>query len=73
MTQQPTITKDRTAVVIMDYQNDIVNNVAPDPQAVVRQAAQVLAGARKAGIPVIYIQRRGVVHTQRNSSSPQPL
>ncbi len=59
MTQQTKINRDRTAVVIMDFQNDIVNNVASESPNVVQRAAQVLAGARKAGIPVLYIQHRG--------------
>ncbi len=60
MTQQPTIiNRDRTAVIIMDFQSDIVNNVAPDPQVVVQRAAQVLAGARKADVPIVYVVHRG--------------
>ena len=50
---------DRTVVLIMDFQNDIVNNVAQDPQTVIKKASQVLAGARQVGIPVIYVVHRG--------------
>ena len=58
---QPTLTLDtnRTAVVIMDFQNGIVSNAASDPASVVQHAAGVLASARAAGIPVIYVIHRG--------------
>ena len=59
MTQQVTLDRDRTAVLIMDFQNLIVNNYASDPSGVVERAARVLQGARKAGIPVIYVVHRG--------------
>ena len=59
MTQQETLNQDRTAVIIMDFQSEIVNNVAQDPQGVVQKAAQVLEGARRVGIPIIYIVHRG--------------
>ncbi len=60
MTQQATkIDVGRTAVLIMDYQQRIVNNVASEPDAVVGNAARVLDGARGAGIPVIYVVHRG--------------
>lgn len=59
MTQQGTLDRDKTAVVIMDFQVRIINNVASDPEGVVQRAAQVLQGARQAGLPVIYVQHRG--------------
>ena len=59
MTQQVTLDRDRTAVVIMDYQDRIVNSYASDPEAVIKSAAEVLQGARKASIPVIYVVHRG--------------
>jgi nicotinamidase-related amidase len=55
----PNLDPARTAVVIMDFQNRIVNGVSPDPDGVVRRAAQVLATAREAGIPVLYVVHRG--------------
>lgn len=54
----PAIDLKKTAVVIMDFQNDILKNAA-DPVAVAKNAATVLAGARKAGIPVYHVQHRG--------------
>ena len=60
MTQQTlTINPERTAVLIMDFQQRIIANVASEPAAVVDNAAQALAGARLAGIPVIYVVHRG--------------
>ena len=60
MTQQATkIDTDRTAVLIMDFQQRIISNVASEPDAVVSNAARALAGARQAGIPVIYVVHRG--------------
>ena len=60
MTQPITkIDRDKTAVLIEDFQQRIVNNVASDPAAVVENAAKALAGARQAGVPVIYVVHRG--------------
>ena len=59
MAQQLTLDRDRTAVIIMDFQNRIVNTASSDPQGVVKNAAQVLAGARRAGMPVIHVVHRG--------------
>ena len=60
MTQQATkIDAARTAVLIMDFQQRIIANVATEPAAVVENAAKALAGARQAGIPVIYVVHRG--------------
>lgn len=59
MTQQIAIDRDKAVVLIMDFQERIVNNVASDPQAVVQKASQALQAARQAGIPVIYVVHRG--------------
>ena len=59
MTQPLKIDRDRTAVLIMDFQQRIINNVASEPENVVKQASQVLQAARGAGIPVIYVVHRG--------------
>lgn len=60
-TQQPAAQIDpaRTAVLIMDFQQRIIANVASEPAAVVANAARALAAARAAGIPVIYVVHRG--------------
>lgn len=59
--QQPAVQLDpaRTAVLIMDFQQRIIANVASEPGAVVANAARALAAARAAGIPVIYVVHRG--------------
>ncbi len=58
MTQQVAIDREKTAVLIMDFQQRIINNVASDPQTVVQNASQALGAARQAGIPVIYVVHR---------------
>ena len=59
MTQQTSINRETAAVLIMDFQQRIINNFAGEPEAVVKNASAVLAGARNAGIPVIYVVHRG--------------
>jgi nicotinamidase-related amidase len=50
-----TIDRDHTAVLIMDYQQDIVQSVAAHQPLLLERAAAVLSGARLAGVPVIYV------------------
>lgn len=50
-----TIDRDHTAVLIMDYQNDIVNSIAARQPQLLERAAAVLSGARLAGVPVMYV------------------
>jgi nicotinamidase-related amidase len=51
-----TFDKGRAAVLIMDYQNDIVGMLPEKEQGpLLEKAAAVLKGARRAGMPVIYI------------------
>jgi nicotinamidase-related amidase len=45
----------RTAVLVMDYQRDILGGFVPVDDGVLERAARVLARARRAGIPVIYV------------------
>jgi nicotinamidase-related amidase len=59
VTQQAVIDREKAVVLIMDFQQRIVNNVASEPDSVVRNAAQVLQAARQAGVPVIYVVHRG--------------
>lgn len=61
MTQQAALNldPDKSAVLIMDFQQRIISNVASEPEAVVQHAARALDGARAAGIPVIYVVHRG--------------
>jgi len=58
MTQQLTLDRSKTAVIIMDFHNRTVAN-ASNPKQVVEKASQVLNGARRAEIPVIYVIHRG--------------
>lgn len=51
-----TIDRYSTAVLCMDYQNDIVGTYPEDRQReLLQKASEVLATARRAGIPVIYV------------------
>jgi nicotinamidase-related amidase len=60
MTQQITkIDTAKSVVLIQDFQQRIISNFAAEPEAVVRNAARALAGARNAGVPVIYVVHRG--------------
>ena len=59
MSQQIGLNHERAAVLIMDFQNDIVNQHASYPNEVVQNAAKVLHGARQNEIPVIYLVHRG--------------
>lgn len=58
MQQQPAIEIDKsaTAVLLMDYQNDMVERLPEQERKVLLDSAMsVLASARKAGMPVVYI------------------
>ena len=50
-----TIDPTRTAVLIMDYQQDVVTKFVPTSVDTLDRAAQVLEAARRAGIPVIHV------------------
>jgi nicotinamidase-related amidase len=50
------IEKDRTAVVVMDYQQDILDGYAPDPAGLMHRAGALLEAARRAGLPVIFVR-----------------
>jgi nicotinamidase-related amidase len=50
-----TLDRERTAVLIMDYQNDILLRFTQIDDATLQRAAAVLAAARAAGVPVIYV------------------
>src|SRR3990172_3380429 len=68
-TEKQALDPGRTAVLIMDFQNGIVNNVAQDSWKVVQKASQVLNGARQVGIPVIYVVHRGGRFEQLSSDA----
>ena len=56
MVEQLSFERDKTAVLLMDYQHDIVGFLPEDSQnELLAKASTVLAGARRAGIPVIYV------------------
>jgi nicotinamidase-related amidase len=46
----------RTALLVMDYQNDIVDLLpAEEREPLLGRAASLVAGARQAGVPVLYV------------------
>ncbi|MGE3538207.1 MAG: cysteine hydrolase family protein [Candidatus Tectimicrobiota bacterium] len=45
----------QSAVLIMDYQNDIVSGVEASYPHLLERAAAVLSAARRAGVPVFYV------------------
>lgn len=53
--QQLTLDRQHTALLIMDYQNDIVSGYAQNHPDLLERAAAVLDVARSAGIPIIYV------------------
>ncbi|MEK7847467.1 MAG: cysteine hydrolase [Chloroflexota bacterium] len=56
MPETLTIDKARTAIIIMDYQNDIVGSVPAEQQGPLLQRARLLLDrARQAGLAVIYV------------------
>jgi nicotinamidase-related amidase len=50
-----TIDRGRTAVLIMDYQNDVLQRFMQVDAGMLQRAADLLQAARKHGLPVIYV------------------
>lgn len=60
MTQQQfKLDRSKSVALIMDFQNEIISSAASDPKGVTERAAAALQTARRAGIPVWYVQHRG--------------
>ncbi|HEX2915495.1 MAG TPA: isochorismatase family cysteine hydrolase [Chloroflexia bacterium] len=55
MSEQFTLNKDRSALLIMDYQNDILGNVLGKYPGLLDRATRTLDAARQASLPVIYV------------------
>jgi nicotinamidase-related amidase len=49
------IDRARSALLVMDYQSGIVAGYAMDQDALLQRAAEVISGARRAGLPVFYV------------------
>jgi nicotinamidase-related amidase len=59
MSETPTIDNTGTAIVIIDYQNDIVAMLPKEQQKpLLQRAARVLAAGRQSGLPVTYVRNR---------------
>lgn len=50
-----TVNPTRTAVLVMDYQQDVVTHFVPVEDEMLQRAARVLERTRAAGIPVVYV------------------
>ena len=71
MAGQLTIDKKKTAVLIMDYQNRMLNELSePARKEILEKANAILAKARKDKIPVIYIEVRGGERTPEMEIHP---
>src|SRR5438128_22988 len=55
MSEPLKINKSRSALLVMDYENDIIARFVKNPAELLAQAATLISGAREAGIPVIYV------------------
>lgn len=59
MADKPSMERDRTAILIMDYQNDILGmHEESRIEPLLDRASRVLDGARGKGIPVVYVAVR---------------
>jgi nicotinamidase-related amidase len=71
MAGQLTIDKKKTAVLIMDYQNRMLNELSETARKeILEKANSILAKARKDNIPVIYIEVRGGERTPEMEIHP---
>lgn len=57
--QQLNFDRARTVIIIMDFNQPIVDGYSSDPKGVVLHAAAVLKAARQAKVPVIYVVPSG--------------
>ena len=66
MAEQLSIDRDKTAVLIMDYQNRQLSSFPEEFQSeIIARANKILAKARQAGIPVIHVE------VQRGERTPE--
>ena len=70
MADQLTLDRCKTAVLIMDFQNRMLNELSEAARKdILKKANDILSKARQIGIPVIYIEvRRGKKSGDGNSS-----
>jgi len=74
MTQPLSLDRNKTAVLIMDYQNRQVSSLPGNFQPeLLAKANEVLAWARRVGIPVIYIEVRRGERTPETEIHPAVL
>ena len=68
MTAQLSVDRDHTAVLIMHFQNEIVDIITSGQAELLDRAAAVLSGARQSGIPIIH----AVVHFREGYPEVSP-
>ncbi|MBN9390003.1 MAG: cysteine hydrolase [Chloroflexi bacterium] len=55
MSESIKINKNRSALLIMDFENDIIARFVKNPAELLDRTANLIKGAREAGVPVIYL------------------
>ncbi len=55
MSEPLKINKGHSALLVMDYENDIIARFAKNPAELLDRTANLIRGSREAGIPVIYV------------------
>ena len=71
MAKLTTLDKCKTAVLIMDYQNRMLNELTDEARTVIlKKANDILTKARATSIPVIYIEVRGGPRTHEMEIHP---
>lgn len=55
MAEKITLDPKKTAVLIEDFQNDVLDRFLPGQHEVVERAAAVVSEARRTGLPIIYV------------------
>ncbi|EIZ8038785.1 cysteine hydrolase [Salmonella enterica] len=73
MSNQPSNISKNSALLVMDFQTIILNNFLPQESAgnVIRNTASLIAAARTAGVPVIYVSvgfREGYPEVSKNNT-----
>ncbi len=72
MSEQLSVDRSKTAVLIMDYQNRQLGSITTDsPEELLTRANGVLAKARRESIPVIYIEVRRGERTPETEIHPE--
>jgi nicotinamidase-related amidase len=72
MPEKPSIDRQHTAVLVMDYMVAILAGYIGEPESFLARAAAVVARAREAGVPVLYVKvgfRAGYPEVNRRNAA----